>query len=275
MPVLEINTDDLSLDGEEAKETGSRLGAEFQTRAPFPHGSYDDFLPPDILNRVLEECSNIGGSVAERSFDRPQERLKQSFNPDTLPAYTRSLFYTLNARPVISFVEALTGINGLLPDPFFSGAGIHRVANGGHLDIHPDFNYLKRLNLERRVNVLIYLNHDWKSEYGGDFEVWENDMSQKAASFAPIFNRMCCFNTSSSSWHGNPTPVNHPQGKPRLSIALYYYTATWSHDRVAHTTLFKPRPGTKDEFDRKVARLQTAENLLPPVLFRKIARFLQ
>jgi len=126
------------------------------------------------------------------------------------------------------------------------------------------------MNLERRLNVLIYLNKDWKEEWGGSFEIWDNEMKHKVKSFVPLFNRMVCFSTGSDTWHGNPEPVNSPTGEPRMSIALYYYTATWGPQRKEHTTLFRPRPGTKDKHDRQVASMQFWQDILPPVLFRKI-----
>jgi hypothetical protein len=96
-------------------------------------------------------------------------------------------------------------------------------------------------------------------------------MENRVTSFVPIFNRMCIFSTGSDTYHGNPEIVNHPDGEPRLSIALYYYTATWGPHRKAHTTLFKPRPGTEDKVDRVVARRQLLKDLLPPILHRRLA----
>ena len=162
------------------------------------------------------------------------------------------------------FLEELTGIEGLIPDPYYTGGGIHVVANGGHLDIHADFNHHAKLNLERRINVLIYLNRDWREEWGGSFEVWNDEMTEKVASFVPLFNRMVCFNTGTTTMHGNPEPVNHPDGEPRMSIALYYYTATWDETRKAHSTIFKPRPGTVDKPDRVEARHRVMKDVLPP-----------
>ncbi|MEM8700090.1 MAG: 2OG-Fe(II) oxygenase, partial [Pseudomonadota bacterium] len=140
-----------------------------------------------------------------------------------------------------------------------------------HLDIHADFNLHKQMMVERRLNVLIYLNKDWKEEYGGSFEVWDKEMKGKIAGYPPLFNRMCCFSTGSDTFHGNPEPVNHPGGEPRQSIALYYYTATWDASRKAHTTLFKPRPGSVDEVDRLVARRALVQDILPPILYRRLA----
>ena len=268
-PVLALDPETLLISTRGARAAAQDLSGDYQSREPFHYGGYDNFLDPAILERVREELKQL--PEAETSFDRPQEKLKTSYTPERLPMYTRQLFYALNSRPVLSFVEELTGIKGLIPDPYFAGGGVHVVANGGHLDIHADFNHHAGLNLERRVNLLIYLNKDWKAEYGGSFEVWNDDMTAQMASYVPLFNRMCMFSNSSHSWHGNPEPVNHPDGEPRLSIALYYYTATWDSTRKSHTTLFKPRPGTIDKRDRQVARRELLQDLLPPAIHRKVA----
>ena len=126
------------------------------------------------------------------------------------------------------------------------------------------------MSVERRLNVLIYLNDDWREEWGGSFEIWENDMSAKVKSFVPLFNRMCCFSTGSDTFHGNPAVVNHPDGEPRQSIALYYYTTTWDPSRKSHSTIFKPRPDSVDKVDHKSRRQAALENWLPPAIYRKV-----
>lgn len=267
-PILPIDPDTLLLPIEAAREAGRNAAEAYRARTPYPHGCFDDFLPPEILEKVRAELEAL--PEAETFFNSPQEKLKSAYMPERLPLYTRELFHTLNSKAFLAFLEELTGIEGLIPDPYFSGGGIHVVSNGGHLDIHADFNHHGKLNLERRMNVLIYLNPNWKEEWGGSFEVWSNDMTEKVASFVPLFNRMCCFNTGSTTWHGNPEPVKHPEGYPRMSIALYYYTATWGPHRKAHTTIFKPRPGTVDKEDKISARHRVLQDILPPVIYRKI-----
>ncbi|AZL60503.1 2OG-Fe(II) oxygenase [Tabrizicola piscis] len=269
-PMLSIDPANLILPIDAAREAGRQAAEAYRSRAPYPHGCYDNFLPPEILEKVRDELRSL--PEAETFFNNPQEKLKSSYQPERLAFYTRSLFYALNSRSFLAFLEELTGIDGLIPDPYFAGGGIHVVSNGGHLDIHADFNHHGKLNLERRINVLIYLNKDWREEWGGSFEVWDNDMTAKVASFVPLFNRMCCFNTGSNTWHGNPEPVAHPNGEPRMSIALYYYTATWDESREGHSTLFKPRPGTIDKADRQSSRHRILQNILPPVIYRRIAK---
>lgn len=257
----------------EAAAIGERFHATYVAGAPFSHIALDDFLDPALLDGVLEDIACL--PEAESSFNRPQERLKTSYAPEALPPHTRNLFWFFNSRPFIAFLEKLTGILGLMGDPYYLGGGIHRVGNGGHLDIHADFNHVKKLNLERRLNVLIYLNKEWKSEYGGQFEIWDRLMSTRMKSFEPLFNRCVVFTTDSNSYHGNPTPVNHPGGQPRLSMALYYYTATWDAVRRARDTQFKARPNSEDRFDWNVSLRETVEDLTPPLLMRaarKMAR---
>jgi hypothetical protein len=152
------------------------------------------------------------------------------------------------------------------------GAGFHEIKNGGHLSVHADFNHHKPMNLERRINVLIYLNKDWKVEYGGQLELWDDDMKACQKSVVPLFNRCVVFNTTSTSNHGNPNAINHPQGIPRRSIALYYYTSTWSDEKRGHTTQFQARPGSADKKDYQVKRDEFLREITPPFIYRTMRK---
>ena len=267
-PVYALDPETLLIDTDTAKTVGTTYAEAYQSGQPYNHICIDNFLPEAILEKVREDLTQL--PEAEDSFGRAQENLKSSYLPERLPEYTKNLFYAFNSRPFVRFLEEMTGITGLIPDPYYIGAGIHKTLNGGHLDIHADFNLHGRMKVERRLNVLIYLNKNWQEEWGGSFEIWDKAMTKKEASFVPTFNRMVCFSTGSDTFHGNPEPVNHPDGEPRQSIALYYYTATWDASRKSHTTIFKPRPGSVDETDKLVARRAMIEDILPPVLYRRI-----
>lgn len=262
--VYTLDTESLFIEPAKAAEIGKSFAAKYQSGKPYHYIGIDDFLPLEVVEKLRQEALAEGEKPAE--YASAQEKLKTSYNPDTLPAYSRLVFNALSSQSFLKFLEEMTGIENLIPDPYFLGGGIHRTNNGGYLGIHADFNHHKRMNLERRLNVLIYLNPDWKEEYGGSFEVWTDDMSEKMASYVPIMNRMCCFSTSSTSMHGNPEPINHPDGQPRLSIALYYYTATWDESRVAHSTLFRARPGSEDVKTNRNDRQRKVRMYTPPVL---------
>ena len=259
----------LALDVEAAQTAGAGLAAGYADATPFPHAVIDDFLPRSVIDYCLanfpQELDPDG-----QSFDRDQERYKRSFQPDHLAdAKLRALFYTFNSRPFLKVVENVTGIKGLIPDPYFQGGGFHEIGQGGHLSVHADFNHHKPMDLERRVNVLIYLNDGWEARYGGALELWNADMTERVQSVVPIANRCVMFSTTCDSYHGNPEPIDHPNGQTRKSIALYYYTSTWDETKSAKTTQFRPRPGTDDRADRLVKTHEVLDAALPPAVAKK------
>lgn len=257
----------LIFDAEQSERLGCELADTYRRADPFPHVQIDNFLPQAMIDHCLEHFPDRF-DIDNVSFDRDQERFKSGFHPDSLEPDLRALFYSFNARPFMRVIENITGIKGLIPDPYFLGGGFHEIATGGHLSVHADFNHHKVMNLERRVNVLIYLNENWKDDYGGQLELWRTDMSEKVQSIVPIANRCVIFTTNQQSMHGNPVPVAHPANISRKSIALYYYTATWPGDAKSRTTQFKPRPGTADSIDWAVKIDETLRDVLPPVVMR-------
>jgi Rps23 Pro-64 3,4-dihydroxylase Tpa1-like proline 4-hydroxylase len=272
MAYLPSNPNDETLfDYETVKDIGKELHAAYAAAEPFAHIAIDNFLAGDLVNLCLEKFP-ARPDPDSQTFDRDQERLKTSYHPDYMEPALRRLFYAFNSRPFIKVVENITGIKGLIPDPYYLGGGFHEIGNGGHLSMHADFNHHKPLNLERRINVLIYLNPDWKDEYGGQLELWKTDMSERVQSYVPAANRCVMFTTTQQSMHGNPQPVAHPQGVTRKSIALYYYTSTWDSAKASKTTQFRPRPGTGDTVDWQVKTNEILGDFLPPILNRQVAR---
>ncbi len=272
MVYLPSNPNDPALfDYDAVKELGLELHETYAAGDPFPHIAIDDFLSEALIDLCLEKFPSHRDPDS-MTFDRDQERFKTSYHPDHMEPALRRLFYAFNSRPFIKVVENITGIKGLIPDPYFAGGGFHEIGNGGHLSMHADFNHHKPLNLERRVNVLIYLNRDWKDEFGGQLELWKTDMSERVQSYAPLANRCVMFTTTQQSMHGNPQPIAHPDGVTRKSIALYYYTSTWDETKAAKTTQFRTRPGSGDKIDWQVRRTEFFEEIMPPILMRQAAR---
>jgi hypothetical protein len=247
-------------------KSGSEFHARYAAARPFPHIVLEHFLADELADFCVVEFPKSTASGVQ--YARNQENKKLEFKPAALSPSLQSLFHSFNSAPFIGFLENLTGIKGLIPDPYFLGAGLHEVANGGHLNIHADFNHHALMDLERRINVLIYLNRNWKEEYGGCFEIWDQNMNQCCLRVIPQFNRCVIFNTSSRSFHGNPQPVKHPVGAPRRSLALYYYTSTWDKSRREHSTQFKVRPNSIDKFDFNVRLREVANEVIPPITIR-------
>jgi Rps23 Pro-64 3,4-dihydroxylase Tpa1-like proline 4-hydroxylase len=173
---------------------------------------------------------------------------------------------------MLGFLQELTGIEGLIPDPYFIGGGLHQIMPGGFLEVHADFNRHTKLKLDRRLNVLLYLNHDWKEEYGGHFELWNKDMSAMVHKILPLFNRMAMFSTTSTSFHGNPTPVACPPGGSRKSIAVYYYTNGRPEEErnEGHDTLFQARNGVAKSRPSRLKGI--IRSITPPIIMDAVTR---
>lgn len=250
-----------------AATQGKELHTRYASANPFPHIVLDEFLDEKIITLCLREFPRAKGTEAA-TYSRKQESGKFEYRPESLSAPLRALLYSFNSLPFIRFLENLTGINGLIPDPHFVGGGLHELIQGGYLNIHADFNYHSQMHLERRVNALIYLNRDWKEEYGGCLELWDTQMQSRVVRIVPILNRCVIFNTTTDSFHGNPDPIRHPEGASRRSIALYYYTATWDDSRRGRSTQFEVRPFSNDAIDYQVRAAELMEEVIPPILLR-------
>lgn len=211
-----------------------RLKSTYKIASPFPHIVINDACDPQKLNNVLEFFPDNGFFKYDNVFEN-----KKAQNDITKLNYpVKSLLAELNGSAFVSFLEELTGIDGIIPDPHYRGGGCHEIESGGRLAIHSDFNYHPKLNLERAVNVLLYLNKDWKSEYGGELELWNFEKTKQAA-ISPLFNRMVIFNSTDESLHGHPEPLKTPEGITRKSIAVYYYKALPAgHIAEAHSTRY-------------------------------------
>ena len=200
------------------------LRAQFLRAEPFPHVVIDDLFEPDELRSVIR---NFPGPAAMKwsAFDSPTEK-KLGFHHEKshLPSVIRQFLYKLNSFEMLQLLEDVTGIEGLIPDPYFGGGGIHQIVQGGFLKVHADFNWHPKLKLDRRLNMLVYLNDGWDEAWGGALELWDRDMTAARVKIAPDFNRTVIFATTDHSYHGHPEPLRSPDGVTRKSLSLYYYT---------------------------------------------------
>jgi hypothetical protein len=253
-------------------EMGERDHPNYVANAPFPHIVIDDFFESGALAEVLTEVDGVDRSKRYAKFlDRETGHNKFAFLPDAVGFRTARLAQYLNSSPFLNYLEKLTGIGNLIADPSCFGGGVHWIDNGGYLEVHADFNHLKKYNLARRINLLLYLNDAWKDEYNGHLEFWDRPTMTKRKAVAPLLNRAVIFSTSKEALHGHPTPLSAPPGVARRSLALYYYTNTWEPAAEAHTTLYfiSQRHKVRIRLSRLIRGFIL--DLIPPV-FRKAVR---
>jgi 2OG-Fe(II) oxygenase superfamily len=242
---------------------------------PYPHIVLDDFFDPSLLDLVLAEFPSPG-QIRWQRFENEQEIKLASSAEASFGPVTRLFLYHLNSITFLDFLSQVTGIPHLIADPCFEGGGLHQIVRGGKLGIHADFNKHRSYGLDRRLNLLLYLNKDWREDYGGHLELWDRDMTGCEAKVAPLFNRVMIFGTTSFTYHGHPDPLQCPQGMTRKSLALYYFSNGRPADEVAdaHNTLFRPR--LNDPAQSQPARGQRlrslAKDLLPPIIARQLRK---
>ena len=223
---------------------------QYISAKPFPHIVLDGFFDENLLQDILDEFPNNLDKVGVNSESDPQ-KLKFTLNdPTKFGKKTKAFLDFTNSYTILDFINKISGIKEkLAPDPYFQGGGLHELQNNGHLNVHSDFNKHQITGLDRRINALVYLNHDWKPEYGGSLELWNRDMTECVNKITPIFNRLVIFDTTDFSFHGNPDPINHPKNISRKSIALYYYSNGRPKNEIIEyrdTPNWKDRPSTND-----------------------------
>ncbi|MBD2750174.1 2OG-Fe(II) oxygenase [Microvirga sp. BT688] len=224
------------------------LRKKFLGGVPVPWFKIDNFLRQDFA----EQCA-----AAFPTFDKVKslgvthtnlnEKGKfQITDSELFPKPLKDLEEVLNGREFLELLEYVTDIPRLLPDRELAGGGLHATGARGHLDVHLDFNAIPERQLYRRLNILIYLNPEWKEQWGGEFELWDEDVKVCHQKFLPTFNRCVVFETNEVSFHG-VRAVKCPDGQARKSFAAYYYTkeAPAHYPGYAHSTIFKARPDEK------------------------------
>lgn len=221
------------LEGERLQQLAEAHREAYASAEPFPHIVIDDFLAPKVLRAVLDEFP--GPETAKEDWfykegtkddygDQVQfGKLATSRESDMGPV-TIKLMQEMNGARFIQFLQRLTDIPSLIPDPSYLGAGLHQTLRDGFLKVHVDFNTHQKTGLDRRCNCLIYLNEDWQEAWGGELEIWNRDVTERLALVPPVANRCIIFSTIPNSWHGHPRPLKCPENNSRKSLVHFYYS---------------------------------------------------
>ena len=233
---------------------------EYKKNYPFPHITLDGLFPDELFDALdteipdnpeleSEGCVKGAADCFRAAVTKPgagiPELNKNGFESHFKPA-TNALFGVLKSSEFITFLEKLSGVDNLIPDPHYFGSGIHQTLRDGFLGVHADFNHLVQYGMHRRVNVFLYINEDWSDDWGGHLELWSRDMKTCGARIRPGKNRFVVFSSTDFSYHGHPSPLACPKERSRRSLALYYYTSTRPNEECIagncfadHTTLFQ------------------------------------
>ena len=195
----------------------------YRDNAPFSHIVMRDAWSSDVMARCKQEVAAFDRWDGEKEFYGSRKK-RYCGDIEALPATVARVIHEASSPAFLRWLTALTGEQALMPDPYLEGGGIHSILQGGFLKVHADFNWNERLELYRRLNVLLYLTPNWDQAWGGALELWKQDMGECAIRVLPEAGTMVVFTTDDRSFHGHPHPTTTPPGTTRDSIALYYYS---------------------------------------------------
>lgn len=199
---------------------------------PYKHIVIDEFLPIDVAKGLLKAFPSANDQSWERTKDEGIEvKARSNWSSEfDIPDGLVDILRVFNSAPILRAMSEALDIPKLMSDPYYAGGGLNLSEKNGLLDVHVDGNYHDSSGMNRRVNLLFYLNPNWRPEWGGEFGIYDNEGQTLVKAVAPLMNRCVIFDTHDTSYHGLPNPINFPKTDPRRSILLYYYTV-------------EPRPG--------------------------------
>jgi hypothetical protein len=235
-------TPSFAFDGLALAARGVERRQAYEGARPYPHAVFDAFLGDELATALAADFPRPEHPGWKRRDYREQAaRLGQLQRTGFrgVGPLVRNLLAELSGMAFLDFLTALTGIEGLIPDPHFRGAGPSLTLPGGHLALHADFNRDRTRHLERKLTVLYYLGVGWEASWGGALELWDAERTCCEASHLPLLDRLIVMAHGDAFWHGHPAPLACPEGRFRASIGAYYYVAAPSAEEAdAHGALW-------------------------------------
>lgn len=202
-------------------EAIKNLKEKFDTAVPYRHIVLENFFNDDVANKLFSNFPDIDSlNVKRKSLN---EDKSEDYHFDRWDPIFSEVREVIKSEEWCKIMSEITGVDDLKTTMDALGSGVHQGKNGSYVDVHVDVNMNPQANLWRRINLLVYLNKNWKPEYGGDLEVWDKDMSKMYNKVSPTFNRALIFYTDDNSPHGY-NKINVPEGESRKSFYTYYYT---------------------------------------------------
>lgn len=200
-----------------------RLRKALLAAQPFPHLVVEGIFHPDLLRLVGEEFDQHS-PTAWLDVKSRYEFFRRSVAGTRLGAASQLYFDIVHSGWFMEWVSSITGAPYLLPDPQLYGGGLHESRTGAAFAIHRDFSRHCTSGLKNEMVFITYLNKGWQPEWGAALELWDKKQKACVTRVQPEFGRSIFLLHGPTSFHGHPTPLNAPDGRPRRSIAAYFYS---------------------------------------------------
>ena len=246
------------------EEDTASLASAYRDAAPFPHLVIENLFPSDRLEALMQEIALIGedGWVIHNDPKLSKSNLRSAVD---LGSVGKRHVALLHSAEFLYLMSEITGVKGLVPDPYLAGGGFHVLGRGGVFDVHADRNVDHNTGLTRRMAMITYLNHDWRPEYGGQLELWSTDATHCERVVEPGFNTTVLFEVGDRNFHG-VRPVQPPKGHSRKSFAVYFHTVGDAHgsQSIPKHSVYAPSVYQREYNLRMIA----SDFIVPPGVLR-------
>ncbi len=235
----------------------------FKNRKPFNYLVVDNFFDTKFANKLEKEIPNYNDTIWHE-YDNPIEVKKLTNNWNNFKTNTYITFSYLTSNTFSEKLEKLLNIKNLINDPGLHGGGIHLHKDGGKLNPHLDYYIHPKNNCIRKLNLLIYLNKNWKEKNGGHLGFWEKKDKKLnlQKEILPKFNRAIIFDTSTNSWHGLSREVKCLKNMSRKHLAVYYLIKNNNKLKGRKKALFEATEDQKDNKEvQKLIKIRSNEKL--------------
>lgn len=222
------------------------LSADIRHQWNNPEGTHtrhfvvDELLPSSLAMDIYSSFPRN----AEGFFDRASFREKKKTLTDLAqhPAVLAAVTYAMQRPEVVRKVAELVGFEQIEPDPSLYAGGLSMMFKGDFLNPHIDNSHGADRELYRRLNLLYYVAPDWTLEKGGNFELWDESVTQQKT-IVSAFNRLVVMETNKTSWHSvSGVAVD----AVRCCVSNYYFSKqSPDHTSYFHVTSFNGRPEEK------------------------------
>jgi len=213
------------------------LKHQYISSSPISHFIIDDFLPGDIFYKLCVDIKNF-----------PEDKwivknLKNSGIRKESRDFTRSpvlqeLMIHLTSHSFVTWLNKITGCDQIIPDLHHLGAGLSAAPAGAFLGLHTDFNWNDTLKLNRKFNLLFYVNETWEDSWNGELEFWDKDKTQCLYSVKPTPNRLLLWGYEQEFVHGFSKPLFCPADVERQNLMTVYYTSNATPTSNPHKSEF-------------------------------------
>jgi len=224
---------------------------DYSHGTPVPWITFDDFLPQELLTAVQEDIKQTPKHIWT-PFTRNGSFMMECNNLRYSPV-VRDLVLNLNSKEFVTWLENVTGLKKLIPDPLLIGSGLMRCKNGDSLKLHTDFNWNEQLGLNRALSVILYVSPEWDPAWGGSLEFLDFDRKTVLHRIESKPNRLLMWNYDERLVHGHPNPISCPPDAVRDGLRLFYFTSNATPLSKPHRSLYW--------FDDKLGPYDKRENV--------------